>query len=90
MENVKECYVYILFRENGLPFYVGKGSGDRWNDHERREHKKGKTHKDKIVRYMLRNNLSIRKVKFAEGLTHEAALFLEKVLIKKIGSRLPS
>jgi hypothetical protein len=85
MENTKNCYVYILFRETDLPFYVGKGSGDRWNDHERHEHKRGKTHKDKIVRYMLRNNLPIRKVKFAVGLTHEASLFLEKVLIEKIG-----
>lgn len=33
-----ECYVYLYLLENGLPYYVGKGSGIRaWASHKRKD-----------------------------------------------------
>lgn len=80
----RKYYVYILFRETNMPFYVGKGSGRRWINHEK-DAKYGNTYKDRIIRKMVSEGHKIRRIKFTDGLTEEAAFFLEKVLIKKIG-----
>jgi hypothetical protein len=29
-------YVYVVFRPDGRPLYIGKGSGDRWRRHDRK------------------------------------------------------
>jgi hypothetical protein len=80
----RKFYVYILFRETGMPFYVGKGSGNRWMGHEK-DAKYLDSYKDRIIRKMVAEGHKIRRRKFVEGLTEEAAFFLEKALIKKIG-----
>ena len=34
----RDFYVYVIFRPNGAPCYVGKGHGSRWRRHERGSH----------------------------------------------------
>ncbi len=43
-------YVYVLTRPNGEPFYVGKGSGNRIDDHEREARAGHNCHKCNIIR----------------------------------------
>jgi hypothetical protein len=74
----------LLLRENGTPFYVGKGRKDRWKHHEKRCYKNN-THKDKVLRHMLDMKEKVIYIKFAENLTDDAAKHLEKELIKKMG-----
>lgn len=84
MSQQAEHYVYVLFRANGIPFYVGMGKGSRWMQHEKTA-KTGKTHKDKVVRLMVSLGQEIPKVKVVEGLTADQAFEVEKQLIKAIG-----
>jgi len=79
-------YVYILSREDGTPFYVGFGKGNRWLDHERScKSKERDSHRSRIIRGMLESGVSIPKVKLAEGLTRDEAVALEIRTIAEIG-----
>lgn len=83
-----KCYVYILFTHNGRPFYIGKGSKNRWLSHERLAGTDDQSVKSRIIRSMWRHGWkTIPKVKVREGLTHEEANETEIVLIASIGRR---
>src|SRR5271168_3768331 len=78
------CYVYILYREDGLtPFYVGKGTGRRWQAHERVINTTEKSYKASIIRKIIKTGCQLKKVKYAEELTHQEAIDLEIELIAK-------
>lgn len=80
-----ERYVYILFHPaTGLPFYVGKGLGNRWNDHERNP-VRGRSHKDNLILWAHERGLEIPKVKIAVGLTNDEACAIERAFIAAIG-----
>lgn len=82
-------YVYILFRPwNGEPFYVGKGKGNRWGDHERRSECHPNRYLTHIVKKAKRLNLDIPKVKIRENLTESEAFVIERAFIAAIGRRL--
>lgn len=81
---MNDYYVYILFRADGRPFYVGKGRGDRWTDHERRLAKRP-THKDHLVAKMKREGADIPKAKVAENLSDDEAYSVEIEMIRAIG-----
>jgi hypothetical protein len=81
---VKDYYVYVLFRECGTPFYVGKGRLNRWLDHERKKPRRP-THKDHLIAKIKREGIPIHKEKLKEGMTNEDALDLEIRTIKAIG-----
>jgi LEM3-like protein/NUMOD3 motif-containing protein len=84
--NLADAYVYVLFRADGTPFYVGKGRKDRWGDHERDAKLGMRSHKLNIIREMLRAGLTeVPKVKIAEGLTHREAFLREIAIIAAIG-----
>ena len=77
-------YIYVLFRETGVPFYVGKGNGRRWLEHARGWDRRN-THKNATVRKMLAAGHDIPMIKLHEGLTEDVAFAYEKALIAAIG-----
>lgn len=86
--NIADSYVYVLFRADGTPFYVGAGRKSRWADHEKHaRHGLGPdVPRLNIIREMTKAGFkSIPKVKIAEGLTHQEARLREIALIAAIG-----
>jgi hypothetical protein len=75
----KESYVYILFRPNGVPCYVGKGVGNRWLRHE------WQTHNLRLARIIKSAGGSLPKIKIREGLTDAEAHETEQAFIAAIG-----
>jgi hypothetical protein len=78
-------YVYVLFRENGLPFYIGKGSNGRWLRHEKDARGSAKGRRFSIIRRMLARGVEAPKIKLHEDLTADMALQYEIALIAAIG-----
>jgi hypothetical protein len=80
----KRFYVYILYRRDGVtPFYVGKGSRDRWAAHLQKDG--FNPHKINIIKEMRRDGVAVPKEKVAWGLTEEDAFSFEKYLIQFFG-----
>ncbi len=84
MKQTATFYVYLLFRLNGIPCYVGKGKGNRWIRHEGRA-KHCNKHLGAIIDQARVAGKELPKVKAAENLTEEAAFELERLLIGCIG-----
>jgi hypothetical protein len=70
-------YVYVIFRPNGAPCYVGKGVGRRCYT-PRRDH-------NKHLRNLIRKYGELPIAKVSENLTEAAAYELEVALIASIG-----
>lgn len=79
MKKRTDFYIYILFRPNGIPCYVGKGTGNRWNLHK---HRAPNNHLARIIK-LAGGELS--KVKFKENISEKEAFKTERWLIKTIG-----
>lgn len=77
----RDFYVYILFRPNGHPCYVGKGQGDRWLHHERRPSNR---HLKRIIR---KAGGTIPRIKVREDLLETEAFETEIALITAIGRK---
>lgn len=79
----KPHYVYVLAYPDGRVFYVGKGQGDRINQHER-EARKSKTHnsyKCNVIRKIWRDGGQVVRTILAYFETHEEACMYEIGLI---------
>lgn len=79
-----DYYCYVLFRENGKPFYVGKGRLGRCRVHITKA-KKGHSHKDNIICAMLDAGLDVPTVRVATGLTNDQAVAAERAFISALG-----
>jgi hypothetical protein len=75
-----DFYVYVIFRPNGVPCYVGKGRGQRDQFHE----VKGSHNPHLQAIFKLAGGV-LPRIRFREGLTDKAALALEAVVIAAIG-----
>lgn len=81
MSEKPEFYVYVVYRKDGIPCYVGKGKGRRSDHHFKFTHNK---HLKNILKCES-DQISIKKI--SENLYEEEAFSLEKSLIKKFGRR---
>jgi hypothetical protein len=77
----KQYHVYIYFRLDGSPCYVGKGTGNRWLHHDGR---KGSSNRH-LARIIAKAGGTLPKVKVRDGLTNEQATQIEIAFIKAIG-----
>lgn len=81
-------YIYILFRLNGIPCYVGKGKGNRWRVHESKcEYKCTNINLRNIIKQAKAVGKELPKIKLRENLTEAKALELEVIFIKAIGRK---
>ncbi len=78
MPDSRVFYVYVLFRPNGTPCYVGKGKDDRWLRMRRRHNK----HLSGIIKAA---GGEIPSVKVRDGLSEHEAFDIEIALIAAIG-----
>lgn len=74
-----DFYVYIIFRPNGIPCYVGKGRGSRWKRHER------KSHNPHLAAIIGNAGGELPKIKIRENLTNKQACEIEISFIAAIG-----
>jgi len=78
-----DFYVYVLFRLDGEPFYVGKGRGRRWKFHATAASRE-RSHKAAIIRQIVQT-CAVPMVKVRDGLTEREAFETEIALIYAIG-----
>lgn len=76
-------YVYVIFRLDGTPCYVGKGKGHRW-----RQHAKG-SHNRRLKAIYAKAGCDLPVVIIQDGLTSAKACVTEIAFIRAIG-RSPS
>jgi hypothetical protein len=81
-------YVYILIDpRTNKPFYVGKGHGDRVNNHEEwaLDHELEQTRKLDTIRDILNSGCQVKQVIVRHGMSSEEAFEVECALIDYIG-----
>lgn len=79
--NQQKFYVYALFDHLGIPRYIGKGKGSRWNQHEA-ETKGNNFKKAEFIKETLAAIGEIPKVKLQENLSEQEAFDIERAFIK--------
>lgn len=75
----RDFYVYVIFRPNGVPCYVGKGRCGRWQQHIKNSHNRWLRN----IYNKANGDLPISKIR--EGLTNADACATEIALIGAIG-----
>lgn len=78
-------YVYILYRPDGRPFYVGKGSGERIEFHRWAAEQGYKARRYSIIRKIWREGGDFAAQKVFEIYDENEAFAMERYLIASIG-----
>jgi hypothetical protein len=78
-------YTYVLLRPDGSVFYVGKGQGNRIDQHEEEARKGGESHKCNVIRKIWSEGGEVIKQKIAFFDDDEDACQLEVLLIDFFG-----
>lgn len=85
---IGEFYVYQLRLETSdLPFYIGKGKGNRIKNHFTKSSRKLNNIKNRIIAKAERQGVVIHSEFLCTGMSEESALALEIKLIKALGRR---
>ena len=84
---MNEYYVYgLIDPRTEKPFYIGKGKGKRISQHfNEKENIHSNTGKLNLIKEIQESNHTVGQKVFAENLSEEAALLLEKILIFRLG-----
>jgi hypothetical protein len=77
-EQDRRFYVYVMFRLNGTPCYVGKGSGKRHLNMRRR-------HNPHLLSIIRQSGGSLPTAIIRDGLTEDEAFDTERAFIKALG-----
>lgn len=75
-------YVYVFFRLDAVPCYVGKGNGGRWAKHIKESHNK---HLQRIFAKAKHDGFDLPVFIVRDGLIEAEAYRIESELIKEIG-----
>ncbi len=76
-------YVYLYFRLNGLPMWVGKGCKYRWDWCYHIRYKN--SHINNAILQITRSGKEIPRIKLFENLSEKEAFAMETLFIKSIG-----
>lgn len=82
-----DFYVYQLSRPNGEPFYIGMGSGDRINFHEKKAQRGDRSHKSNIIRKIIASGESVVKTVLGRFACAHDAKIAERKWIARLGRR---
>jgi len=83
-------YVYLLLRPNGCPFYVGKGLGDRVNNHEKEARRKRicRCRKCKVIRAIWASGGTVGKQIIFSTRDEQEAYRIEALTIQRFRRQL--
>lgn len=81
-KETKRSYVYIIFRRNGVPCYVGQGVGDRYKRHGYNKSSRN-PHLAAIYKNAGDNPLPVAIIR--DGLSRDEAVEIEAAFIQAIG-----
>lgn len=87
-ETAGQFYVYILWRPNGQPFYVGKGQGYRIGNHEQEARRNHNCHKCYVIRKIWREGGEVGREIVYRTNSELLAIQMEARLIQRFGVRL--
>jgi antitoxin component YwqK of YwqJK toxin-antitoxin module len=87
---MNEYYVYgLIDPRTETVFYIGKGKGKRITQHlNEKENIHSNTGKLNLIKEIQKSNYEVTQKVFAEKLSEEAALLLEKILIFRFGRKI--
>jgi len=89
MNTEKRFYVYTYSYPNGVPFYVGKGTGKRIKNHlwDAKANRKLNSFTVRVIKKLLREDKEPIVEKIIDNIDEEFAFLIEEEFIRKYGRR---